>query len=1059
MRRKPGRIALAAISILCSLILAACNCAPTLRYVSVAPTSATIFAAAITSGTTTTITPCTTQQFAATGYYSNGTQAAISSTAGWGSSNTSAATINASGLASVASTVPAAGGTSVITASSGGASATANLAVDILTSITVTPAAMTVHLGGSQQYAATGTFNAPGSTTSTTADITTQVSWSVTGGTTSSDGTTNSNGHASIGTATGLLTTTSQDLEGTTGVIATICSVNGSTTVIIGSPTAQVLQITPDSPSIAVGQTVDLSAQLINTDGSTTYPVPTAVTWTSATTAVASVASNPASPYNGLVIGLTAGTSVITATMGTGTAALTASTTVTVSAAVARFAYVANEMDSSISEYAVNYSSGSTPAPNGALTPLGKFSVPNGVRQVVVHPSGKYVYAIGTDATSTITQFTVNPTTGALTNTTNHTPAASTTQASYAVLDPSGVFLYVGNHLDNSIVVFSITQSNGQLSSTPIQTKTINVSGPTQLFYSVAGPYLYSLNVGNHTVSGYTISTSGSTVGQITEITTTGGVFDLAANDSSYAFASYGAIAPSGTYIYVPDGATKVEGIGVGTGGVLSILTGSPFPVAGSSSTVGASVDPKTKYLYVADITKSEVFTLPLSSGVPGAVTGSPASVGLDPISIVEDTSGAILLVANNQSNTLSSFAVGSGGALPTSGSTFATATSPQFPVFYNGTAAAIIAPTEVVAANPGSGNVAAFTSGAGGVLTPDPVMANYPTFSGDNFVATSSLSDLIVTGGTLTNQVASFIATPANAGTSPTLTATPGSPATIATASARPTAIVIDATGKYVVAANTVNGGLYFFNYNGTNVTPIPGFFPLTGVSTVVSIAINPQGTLLYALMGNGFITPVLFSAGTATALAPLPFPGNWTAGAIDSSGQYLEAFDATGKAVSTFSICQNSVAPCAFPGDLNFLHKDTITGSPHSFAFDPQDRYVVVSDNVSNSVTAYSYTPTSTTAVFVALTGSAVITLPTAPGGSPGQVAIDASGQYLYFTLSGTSTTPGAVAVYTTNVAAGVPAFAAVTGSPFATGDTTTSSTTGGLGTQGVGVIDIVQ
>jgi 6-phosphogluconolactonase (cycloisomerase 2 family) len=1060
MRRKPGRIALAAISILCSLILAACNCAPTLRYVSVAPTSATIFAAATTSGTTTTITACTTQQFAATGYYSNGTQTAISSTAGWGSSNTSAATINAAGLASVASTVPAAGGTSVITASSGGASATANLAVDILTSITVTPAAVTVPLDGSQQYAATGTFNAPGSSTPTTADITSQVSWSVTGGTTSSDGKTNSNGHASIGTATGLLTTTSQDLLGITGVIATICSVSGRTTVIIGAPTAQVLQITPDSPSIAVGQTVDLSAQLINKDGSTTYPVPTAVTWTSATTTVASVVGNPASPYDGLVTGLTAGTSVITATIGTGTAALTATTTVTVSAAVARFAYVGNEMDSSISAYAVNYSTGSTPAPNGALTPVGKFSVPNGVQQVVVHPSGKYIYAIGTDANSTITQFTVNPTTGTLTNTTNLTHAASTTQASYAVLDPSGIFLYVGNNLDNSIVVFSITQSNGQLSSAPIQTKTVNVSAPTQLFYSVAGPYLYSLNVGNHTVSGYTISTSGSTAGQITEITTAGGVFDLATNDSSFASAHYGAIAATGMYIYVPDGSSNVEGIGVGTGGVLSKLTGSPFPVAGSSSTIDAIVDPKTKYLYVADITKSEVFTLPLTSGVPGVVSGSPTSV-LDRIGMAEDTSGAILLVANNQSNILSSFAVGSGGALPSSRSATATATSPQFPVFYNGTAAAIIAPTEVVAANPGSGNVAAFTSGAGGVLTEDPTTSNYPTFSGDNFVATSSLSDLIVTGGNLTNQVASFIATPANAGTSPTLTATPGSPATIATASARPTAIVIDATGKYIVAANTNNGGLYGFSYNGTNVTPIPGFAPLPLVASVISIAINPQGTLIYAL-ANGFIRPVTFTAGTATPQTILITPnfvGNWTAAAIDSSGQYLEAYDATGKAISTFSICQNSVAPCTFPGDLIFLHKDPVTGNPYSFAFDPQDRYLVVSDNVSNTVTAYSYTPTSTTAVFAPLTGSAVITLPTAPGGSPGQVAIDASGQYLYFTLSGTSTTAGAVAVYTTNVAAGVPAFAAVTGSPFTTGDTTTSSTTGGLGTQGVGVIDIVQ
>ena len=254
MRRKPGRTALAATSILCSLILAACNCAPTLRYVSVAPASATIFATAVssTSGetTTTTLTPCTTQQFAATAYYSDGSQKDISSAAGWGSSNTSAATVDATGFASVASTVTATGGTSVISATSGGASATANLAVNILTAIEVTPAAKTVPLGGTQQYTAMGTFNVAGGTT-TTMDLTTQVAWSVTGGTTSEgeDGSTNANSIATIGTATGLLTSDGEGQDqGTTNVIATLCTVSGSTPVTVGPPTAQILKITPVAP-------------------------------------------------------------------------------------------------------------------------------------------------------------------------------------------------------------------------------------------------------------------------------------------------------------------------------------------------------------------------------------------------------------------------------------------------------------------------------------------------------------------------------------------------------------------------------------------------------------------------------------------------------------------------------------------------------------------------------------------------------------------------------------------------------------------------------------------
>jgi len=1016
----------------------------------VAPASATIFASAVTSGGTTTVTPCTTQQFAATAYYSDGSQKDISSLAGWSSSSTSVATINTSGLASVASSVPATGGTTVIGATSGGASATANLAVNVLTAIAVTPAAVTVPLGGSQQYAATGTFTTPGSTTPSTMDITTQVTWSVAGGTTSSDGSTNSNSNASIGTATGLLTTTSQDLLGTTTVTATMCTVSASTAVTIGAPAAQLLQIYPDSPSIAVGQTVDLNARIINTDGSTTFPVPTVVTWTSATAAVATIAGNPASPYDGLVSGLTAGTSVITATVGSGTSMLTGTTTVTVSAAAARFAYVANASDSSISEYAVNYSSGTTPAPNGTITPLGKFSVTNGARQVVVHPSGNYVYAIGTDGTSTITQFTVNPATGALTNTAT-TPAATTTQASYGVLDPTGSYLYVANPVDDSIVVFSITQSSGALSA-PIQTQT-DSGGPAQLFYSSAsgGPYLYAVNTGNHTVSGYTVAS-----GQLTAITASGGVFDLVANDSAYVAAGHGAIDPSGSYIYVPDGATNVEGIGVGTGGVLSNLnsTAVAFAVAGSSATADASVDPTSKYLYVADNSKNAIFTLPLTTGAPGAVTGSAASVGKSPVGMAEDSSGAVLLVANNLSNTLSSFAVGSGGALPASGSTLETGTSPQFPVFYNGTAAASITPAEVVAANSGSGNVAAFTSGSGGALTADPTSPNYTTFAGDNFVAANSLSNLFITGGTAANEVAAFIATPANAPSSATLAAVTGSPFHIPAGTAQPTAIAIDASGQYIYAADTKNGTLYGFNYNGTTVSTLFGPI-LTGVQ---SIALDPQGTLLYAL-ASGSITAIRYPAsatpGVQTPQTGGNFAGNWTSAAIDATGQYLVAFDPTAKAISTFQI--TPITGAATDGALTFVNKVSVAGNPASFAFDPAGQYVVVSDSTANTVTAYSFTPTATT-VFTPLTGGAIITLPTTPGGSPGQVVFDASGQYLYIALSGvptgTTPTPGAVAVYTTNVAKGVPAFAAVTGSPFAAGTATT-----GLTTVGVGVVDSVQ
>ena len=60
MNRKPRALALAAVSLVCIMILAACgNSTPVLRYITITPATANIGVG-------------TTQQFTATGSYSNG---------------------------------------------------------------------------------------------------------------------------------------------------------------------------------------------------------------------------------------------------------------------------------------------------------------------------------------------------------------------------------------------------------------------------------------------------------------------------------------------------------------------------------------------------------------------------------------------------------------------------------------------------------------------------------------------------------------------------------------------------------------------------------------------------------------------------------------------------------------------------------------------------------------------------------------------------------------------------------------------------------------------------
>ena len=119
---KPSRLVHAGMALLCAAIFVACNCAPTLRYLTVSPSSGTIYisggdvggvkaarrgartivrngrrAALKPSDITTAV--CGSLQFSATAYYSNGTTKDQSSTVSWASSNTSAASIDNTGLA------------------------------------------------------------------------------------------------------------------------------------------------------------------------------------------------------------------------------------------------------------------------------------------------------------------------------------------------------------------------------------------------------------------------------------------------------------------------------------------------------------------------------------------------------------------------------------------------------------------------------------------------------------------------------------------------------------------------------------------------------------------------------------------------------------------------------------------------------------------------------------------------------------------------------------------------------------------------------------------------
>jgi trimeric autotransporter adhesin len=255
------------------------NTTPTLVGISVTPASPII-----ASGKT--------LQFTAIGAYSDGTTKNLSSTANWLSSVTTVATMNTSGLATGLS-----GGTTTISASSGGVTGSTTLTVIALQSITLTPANPTVAPNGTQQFTATGNFS-----DGSTQNITSSVTWSATAGATITAG----------GLATGKTPGATATITATSGTIS------GTTTLTVTNPLVSIA-VTPPTASIAPNATQQYTAIGTFADAST-KDLTAIATWQSSDSNIASISSP-----GGLALGIKPGSVTITATSGSisGTAALT----------------------------------------------------------------------------------------------------------------------------------------------------------------------------------------------------------------------------------------------------------------------------------------------------------------------------------------------------------------------------------------------------------------------------------------------------------------------------------------------------------------------------------------------------------------------------------------------------------------------------------------------------------------------------------------------------------------------------------------------------------------
>jgi uncharacterized protein YjdB len=263
-------------------------------------TSVTVTAPTISSISVTpedlTLPTGISEQYTATAIYSDGSSQDLVSGVSWTSSATSVAAIDANGVASIL-----AEGTTTITATAGAFSDSTTITVvgAHLTSISISPSAVSLAVGTQQQFTATGSFD-DGST-----QVLSSAQW-----------------HSS---ATSVLTVGSNGLgvgvgPGSSVVSATSGTVTASASVTVTSATVVSLTISPLNSSMPAGAVKQFSATGTFSDNSTQDVTPS-VLWSSSNPAAATINSS------GLATSIATGTTTVTAVWG----AITQSTTLTVS--------------------------------------------------------------------------------------------------------------------------------------------------------------------------------------------------------------------------------------------------------------------------------------------------------------------------------------------------------------------------------------------------------------------------------------------------------------------------------------------------------------------------------------------------------------------------------------------------------------------------------------------------------------------------------------------------------------------------------------------------------
>jgi 6-phosphogluconolactonase (cycloisomerase 2 family) len=394
-----------------------------------------------------------------------------------------------------------------------------------------------------------------------------------------------------------------------------------------------------------------------------------------------------------------------------------------------KFVYVPSYTSDTISAFAINPTT-------GALTALPTLTGRDG-NIVLAMTSGttpvantpKFAYAA--NAGGTVSAYTINATTGALTHV--GTDVAAGTGPASVSADPFGRFAYVAN-AGGDVSAYTIT-GTGALSQINcggggcVGANFAAGSNPKSVTVDPSGRFVYVANAGDgvnpSTVSAYAIDSGSGALAAIGSPLAAGinpisvsvdasGRFAYVVNSISNDISAYSVDATSGTL-------TPID-----RDPVTTPLVVDNFPAGTTPRAIG--VDPFGRFAYVVNAgTPGTISAYAIDTrsptvvgAIPGALTaiGSPVATGTNPVSVTVDASGKFVYVANAGGG-VSRYTIASDGTLTSNGTTTA-GSGPASVTVAASTGSTVSGSHEFAyVANSGAGTVSGFSvNDSSGALT-----------------------------------------------------------------------------------------------------------------------------------------------------------------------------------------------------------------------------------------------------------------------------------------------------------------------------------------------------